>query len=222
MGRFKNHLGNSDRGATASSSGGASGGPGPSGGGGGSGNDPTNGHGHDQQQQAPRRGGSKHRDSTNGSKQTTTTTLTHPLDGPADYRHSHRNGSAGAAGNGSAVGAASANGTAVNGHAGHWRLARVFNENDEALINRKLPKELLLRIFSHLDVISLCRCAQVSKAWNVLALDGSNWQRVDLFDFQVDIEGIVVENLARRSVIFEWFFQIHPVIVVCNSLFHVM
>ena len=32
----------------------------------------------------------------------------------------------------------------------------------------------------------------------LLALDGSNWQRVDLFDFQVDIEGIVVENLARR------------------------
>lgn len=26
------------------------------------------------------------------------------------------------------------------------------------------------------------------KAWNVLALDGSNWQRIDLFDFQRDIE----------------------------------
>lgn len=49
---------------------------------------------------------------------------------------------------------------AANGQA--WRLAKVFNENDEALINRKLPKELLLRIFSHLDVVSLCRCAQVS------------------------------------------------------------
>ena len=50
------------------------------------------------------------------------------------------------------------NGSA-NGQA--WRLTKVFNENDEALINRKLPKELLLRIFSHLDVVSLCRCAQV-------------------------------------------------------------
>ena len=49
---------------------------------------------------------------------------------------------------------------AINGQA--WRLGKVFNENDEALINRKLPKELLLRIFSHLDVVSLCRCAQVS------------------------------------------------------------
>ena len=49
---------------------------------------------------------------------------------------------------------------AANGQV--WRLGKVFNENDEALINRKLPKELLLRIFSHLDVVSLCRCAQVS------------------------------------------------------------
>jgi len=86
-----------------------------------------------------------------------------------------------------------------NGHATtQWKITRVFAEHDEALINRRLPKELLLRAFSYLDVVSLCRSAQVSKAWNVLALDGSNWQKVDLFEFQVDIEGIVVENLARR------------------------
>lgn len=24
--------------------------------------------------------------------------------------------------------------------------------------------------------------------WNILALDGSNWQRVDLFEFQKDVE----------------------------------
>ena len=73
-----------------------------------------------------------------------------------------------------------------------------FAEHDEALINRKLPRELLLRVFSYLDVVSLCRSAQVSKAWNILGLDGSNWQNVDLFEFQVDIEGVVVENLAKR------------------------
>ncbi len=39
---------------------------------------------------------------------------------------------------------------------------------------------------------------KVSRSWNILALDGSNWQRVDLFEFQIDIEGIVVENIARR------------------------
>jgi hypothetical protein len=31
------------------------------------------------------------------------------------------------------------------------------------LLDKKLPKELLLRIFSYLDYQSLCRCAQVSK-----------------------------------------------------------
>ena len=45
---------------------------------------------------------------------------------------------------------------------GNWKLTKVFCDADEALINRKLPKELLLKVFSHLDVVSLCRCAQVS------------------------------------------------------------
>ena len=30
----------------------------------------------------------------------------------------------------------------------------------------------------------------------MLALDGSNWQEIDLFDFQLDISSEVVENLA--------------------------
>lgn len=34
---------------------------------------------------------------------------------------------------------------------------------DEALIERFLPRELLLRVFSFLDIISLCRAAQVSR-----------------------------------------------------------
>ncbi|MEQ2159588.1 hypothetical protein GOODEAATRI_024552, partial [Goodea atripinnis] len=74
-------------------------------------------------------------------------------------------------------------------------LFQMFTNSDEAVINKKLPKELLLRIFSFLDVVTLCRCAQ---SWNVLALDGSNWQRIDLFDFQRDIEGRVVENISKR------------------------
>ncbi|MXQ89008.1 hypothetical protein E5288_WYG019989 [Bos mutus] len=119
--------------------------------------------------------------------------------------------------------------------------AQVFSNNDEGLINKKLPKELLLRmlfsllltftwsnpectkyvrsigldsfcnvgspnkgwlshlrIFSFLDIVTLCRCAQISKAWNILALDGSNWQRIDLFNFQTDVEGRVVENISKR------------------------
>jgi len=31
------------------------------------------------------------------------------------------------------------------------------------LINKKLPKELIIRIFSYLDINSMCRCACVSK-----------------------------------------------------------
>lgn len=65
-------------------------------------------------------------------------------------------------------------------------------------ISRKLPKEILLRILSYLDVTSLCRCGQVSRYWNMLALDGSNWQKIDLFDFQRDIEGPVIENISLR------------------------
>ncbi|PIO75537.1 F-box domain protein [Teladorsagia circumcincta] len=70
--------------------------------------------------------------------------------------------------------------------------------SEQALINKMLPKELILRIFSYLDMKTLCRCAQTCRSWNVLALDGSNWQRVDLFTFQKDVKAATVENLARR------------------------
>ncbi|MFH4983357.1 hypothetical protein AB6A40_010066 [Gnathostoma spinigerum] len=71
-------------------------------------------------------------------------------------------------------------------------------QNDQPLISRILPKELILRIFSYLDIISLCRCAQTCRQWNMLALDGSIWQQVDLFEFQKDVKAPVVENLAKR------------------------
>ena len=50
--------------------------------------------------------------------------------------------------------------TTLNQHK-HSNLAIPNVEID--FINKKLPKELIIRIFSHLDIISLCRCAQVSK-----------------------------------------------------------
>ncbi|RUS75945.1 hypothetical protein EGW08_016291 [Elysia chlorotica] len=79
-----------------------------------------------------------------------------------------------------------------------WTTTSQYTYEDDALLNKKLPKELLLRIFSFLDVVSLCRCAQVSKYWNMLALDGSNWQKIDLFNFQTVIEGPVVEYMSQR------------------------
>lgn len=42
------------------------------------------------------------------------------------------------------------------------QLEQLIDEN-LSLLDKKLPKELLLRIFSFLDYQSLCRCAQVSK-----------------------------------------------------------
>ena len=43
-----------------------------------------------------------------------------------------------------------------------WKLSQMFADlPDDAPINKILPKELLLKIFSYLDVVSLCRCAQV-------------------------------------------------------------
>ncbi|XP_013390180.1 F-box/LRR-repeat protein 20-like [Lingula anatina] len=93
------------------------------------------------------------------------------------------------------------NGHFTNHHSNHVKTKSELSQvsvDEDALLNKKLPKELLLRIFSYLDVVTLCRCAQVAKYWNILALDGSNWQRVDLFDFQTDVEGPVVENISRR------------------------
>jgi len=72
-------------------------------------------------------------------------------------------------------------------------------EDEVALVDQMLPRELLLRVFSYLDVISLCRAAQVSKAWNSLALDGSNWQSVDLFNFQTDVNSPVIQRLGSRT-----------------------
>lgn len=72
-------------------------------------------------------------------------------------------------------------------------------ETGENLIDTILPKELLLRVYSFLDTVSLCRAAQVSKYWNQLALDGQNWSCVNLFDFQVDITSSVIQRLSSRT-----------------------
>ncbi len=38
---------------------------------------------------------------------------------------------------------------------------------DVDFINKKLPKELIIRIFSYLDINSMCRCACVSKVHTI-------------------------------------------------------
>lgn len=37
------------------------------------------------------------------------------------------------------------------------------------------------------------------RAWNELALDGSNWQFVDLFNFQKDINSALIQRLSQRT-----------------------
>ncbi|VDP14184.1 unnamed protein product [Heligmosomoides polygyrus] len=45
---------------------------------------------------------------------------------------------------------------------------------------------------------TLCRCAQTCRLWNVLALDGSNWQRVDLFTFQKDVKDSALRSFTAK------------------------
>ncbi|KAL1509826.1 hypothetical protein ABEB36_004505 [Hypothenemus hampei] len=47
-------------------------------------------------------------------------------------------------------------------------------------ITETLPPEILLKIFGYLDLISLSRCAQVNKRWNVIANDECFYQEIDL------------------------------------------
>jgi hypothetical protein len=49
----------------------------------------------------------------------------------------------------------------LNGGGNHCNSNNNNNNNSEDEITKKLPKEILLRILSYLDVVSLCRCAQV-------------------------------------------------------------
>lgn len=41
------------------------------------------------------------------------------------------------------------------------QLQPSYPDIDDLELTRNLPREILLRIFSYLDVVSLCRCAQV-------------------------------------------------------------
>uniref|UniRef100_A0A0N4ZCZ7 F-box domain-containing protein n=1 Tax=Parastrongyloides trichosuri TaxID=131310 RepID=A0A0N4ZCZ7_PARTI len=72
-------------------------------------------------------------------------------------------------------------------------------KDEEENINDILPNEVLLRVFSYLDMKSLCQGAQVCKLWNNLAMNGANWMVVNFFDYQRDIKPSVVENISRRS-----------------------
>lgn len=73
-----------------------------------------------------------------------------------------------------------------------------YHKND-VCINERLPKELLIRVFSYLDITTLCKCSQVCKFWYECAFDGSNWKSINLFEFQRDVHPKVIEKIAQRS-----------------------
>ncbi|CAL1615746.1 unnamed protein product [Knipowitschia caucasica] len=59
------------------------------------------------------------------------------------------------------------------------QLIQDLNEvNDIPFFDIDLPYELALKIFQYLNCIELSRCAQVSRAWRVLAEDGVLWFRL--------------------------------------------
>ncbi|TPP66451.1 F-box and leucine-rich repeat protein 20 [Fasciola gigantica] len=72
-------------------------------------------------------------------------------------------------------------------------------QKSDVCINDKLPKELIIRVFSYLDMTDLCKCSQVCKFWYECAFDGSNWKSINLFEFQRDVHPKVIEKIAQRS-----------------------
>lgn len=59
------------------------------------------------------------------------------------------------------------------------QLIQDLNEvNDIPFFDIELPYELALKIFQYLNCTELGRCAQVSKAWRVLAEDGMLWFKI--------------------------------------------
>ncbi|CAL8091215.1 unnamed protein product [Calicophoron daubneyi] len=69
----------------------------------------------------------------------------------------------------------------------------------DVCINDRLPRELIVRVFSYLDMTTLCRCSEVCKFWYDCAFDGSNWKSINLFEFQRDVHPKVIEKIAQRS-----------------------
>ncbi|CAB4025151.1 F-box WD repeat-containing 8, partial [Paramuricea clavata] len=75
----------------------------------------------------------------------------------------------------------------------------------------RLPKEICIKILSHLDVADLCRCSCVSKAWASIANDELLWynvyKRLGFKDQgsnvreQVDWKGLVSDGILRRRLV---------------------
>ena len=66
-------------------------------------------------------------------------------------------------------------------------------EKNENLMNKSIkfeefPSELLLKIFSFLEIVDLIKCSQASKRIKVICYDGSLWQKINLSKKRVPTE----------------------------------
>ena len=64
------------------------------------------------------------------------------------------------------------------------------NSNNPVLKVELLPNEILMNIFSHLNINDLYKCAQVSKKFRQISHDKSFWKCVNLFNQSVSCEFI--------------------------------
>ena len=64
------------------------------------------------------------------------------------------------------------------------------NSNNSALNVEFLPNEILMNIFSHLNINEFYKCAQVSKKFRQISHDKSFWKCVNLYKQSVSCEFI--------------------------------
>ena len=64
------------------------------------------------------------------------------------------------------------------------------NSTDQVLNVKFLPNEILMNIFSHLNINDLYKCAQVSKKFRQISHDKSFWKCVNLYNQRVSCEFI--------------------------------
>ncbi|XP_063712593.1 F-box/LRR-repeat protein 2-like [Symsagittifera roscoffensis] len=91
------------------------------------------------------------------------------------------------------------NGNSVHSSNGTVTNYRIESRSISSINDDRIPREIFFRVFSFLDLTSLCRCAGVCKKWRELVKDGKNWQVLDLFSFQIAVESNVIKSLSRRA-----------------------
>jgi hypothetical protein len=62
------------------------------------------------------------------------------------------------------------------------------NMMDKSIGFEEFPNELLLKIFSFLEIVDLIKCSQTSKRIRVICYDDSLWQKINLSKKKVTTE----------------------------------